>query len=146
MIIIRETAGDTLQGDIDGVNKTYVATYEFFDSVGVDIYVNGRLKVRGWDDGFAVVLPKTVVLNEALLDGDSLTVEYKHGTLSGGGADGGCPSPPQIVILKPDTSAGENVSEVMANDVDPSTCSQGELVSDQFTCVLKPVIISAEEE
>lgn len=145
MIVIKETAGDSLQGTIDGVNKTFEATNEFLDSDSVDIYVNGRLKVRSWDDGFSVVLPKTVILNEAPLVGDSLTIEYKHPAMTGGGADGGCPSAPEIVIIKPETQAMEYSPGVLSENIEPGMSSNGELSSSVFTESLRPVILTSEE-
>ena len=73
MITLKETQGDTLQGVIDGVNTDYLVSYDFITDK-VNVYVNGRLKIKDWDDGFTVTPPRTVSLKEALLIGDSLEI------------------------------------------------------------------------
>ena len=144
-MLIRETQGDTLQGVIDGVNTTYQTTYDFIAEDHVSIYVNGRLKIKDWDDGFSVVLPNQVELKIPLLAGDSLEVEYKVETLAGGGADGGCPSAPETVILRPDVQAGENVPEVMSDELKPEPYAddlKGVIV---YSDDLAPRIVATEE-
>jgi hypothetical protein len=146
MILMRETAGDTLQGVIDGSNRIYLASYDFYDDIRVNIYVNGRLKVREWEDGFSVTMPRTVVLNEALLDGDSLEVEYYSGTRTGGGADGGCPAKPQVAIMRPATETGEPRPCAGAQDVKPDLETVGEPEPAAYPEDLRPVILSIEGE
>ena len=144
MIVLKETQGDTLLGDIDGVNVTYTATYDFRDDVYVNIYVNGRLKIRDWDDGFSVVLPNQVVLNEPLLPGDSLEVEYQSGIATGGGADGGCPIPPEIVIVRPEAQVSQDIPEVAADELVPEVFVETidkEVLADE----LRPVIVMSRE-
>lgn len=144
MIIIKETQGDTLQGAIDGSNTTYTATYDFSDSTNVNIFVNGRLKIRDWDDGFSVVMPNQVVLKEPLLLGDSLEVEYQLDVVTGGGADGGCPTAPEIVILNPDTRVEQNIPGVLADELEPNLfpdIPSMEVLLDE----LRPVIVMSEE-
>jgi len=145
MIQIRERQGDTLQGDIDGINVTYTTTYNFYDDIRVNIYVNGRLKIRAWDDGFSVVMPNQIVMKEPLLDGDSLEVEYSSGAPTGGGADGGCPNRPELSIMAPETLADENVPEILADDIDPYAFAEGEFDMDVLSDDLKPVIVHSEE-
>jgi hypothetical protein len=124
MIQIRETAGDTLQGAIDGANRSYLVSYDY--ALGsVAIYVNGRLKMADWDDGFIEVPPRQVILNEPLLAGDSLEVEYRSPVKSGGGADGGIPYPPQAVPLTPAMTGHEPLPAASAMDVDPGLASFG---------------------
>lgn len=145
MITIRETQGDTLQGAVDGVNRSYLTSYDFYDDIHVNIYVNGRLKVRDWDDGFEVTLPKQVTLKEALLPGDSLEVEYWSGAPTGGGADGGCPCAPETDILYPGAEIDEDVPEVLADAVEPSAFTdvpQLDLISED----MHPEIAVIEEE
>jgi len=144
MITIKETQGDTLQGTIDGINTVYVASYDFFDDQRVSIFVNGRLKIREWEDGFTVVLPRTVILNEPLLVGDSLEVEYQSGIATGGGADGGCPSAPEIVILTTVLETEQDVPSAMLEELEPDTFidSPGMDISLEN---LRPDIIMSEE-
>lgn len=144
MIIVKETQGDTLVGVIDGVNTTYEASFTFSDVNRVNIYVNGRLKIRDWDDGFSVTMPNTVELNEALLVGDSLEVEYYSGRITGGGADGGCPCPPEIVILSPDTLAESDIPGLLADELEPCGFTDS-LVSQVLSDDLRPVIVLSEE-
>lgn len=144
MITVKETQGDTLIGAIDGVNTLYQTTYDFVNELHINIFVNGRLKIRDWDDGFTVVLPNKVILKEPLLVGDSLEVEYQSGMPTGGGADGGCPPTPEIVILAPDTVTEQNVAKIMTEALGPYIFSD---VMDTGMSVeeLKPVIIMSRE-
>ena len=144
MIIIKETQGDTLQGVIDGVNVTYVTTYAFSNIQHVNIFVNGRLKIRDWDDGFSVVLPDQVILNEPLLDGDSLEVEYYSGAPTGGGADGGCPAAPELVILSPETRSDNETPGLITDELEPGAFADN-MVSTVLSDELRPVIVMSEE-
>lgn len=143
MIRLKETAGDTLTGAINGVNTVYVTSFDF-DIGSVNIFVNGRLKVRELDDGFTPQAPRTVILKEALLIGDSLEVEYKSDVATGGGADGGCPEPPQITIAKPTTNSEEYKPGMTMDNLDPSLTAD-ELRLSMIADRLKPVIITPEE-
>lgn len=100
MIILKETALEGLIGVIDGVNRTYRVHVDFNPDT-VNVYVNGLLKVREWDDGFVVQSPRTVILNEPLVEGDSLEIEFQTDAKTGGGALGGVPEPPQLEELVP---------------------------------------------
>lgn len=145
MITIRETQGDTLQGAIDGANRLYEASYDFYDAEHVAIYVNGRLKIRDWDDGFEVILPNQIRLNEALIDGDSLEVEYWSGMPTGGGADGGCPNAPEIDIMRPGLQLNANQPSATTDEMEPSAfiaIPQLDLISED----LHPEIATIEEE
>jgi hypothetical protein len=143
MIRLKETAGDTLVGAINGVNTVYTTSFDF-DPGSVNVYVNGRLKVRTLDDGFTPQAPRTLIMKEALLIGDSLEVEYKSDVATGGGADGGCPSPPQIEIAKPTTESDEYLPALLTEDMDPSLTAD-ELRLSMIAASLKPVIITPEE-
>jgi len=143
MIRLKETAGDTLIGAVNGVNTVYTTSFAF-DPGTVNVYVNGRLKVRDLDDGFTPQAPRTVILKEALLIGDSLEVEYKSDVATGGGADGGCPPPPQVVISKPRTESEEYRPGIATDDLDPALVSD-ELRLSVITDKLQPVIITPEE-
>jgi len=125
IVLITETAGDTLTGAIDNVNQAYIVSYDF-DETTVNAYVNGRLKVADLDDGFDVIPPRTVVMKEALLVGDSLEIEYQTDAagVRGGGAPGGVPGPMKVHKLSPDTYArGERVPSLSAVPLQPSTFS-----------------------
>ena len=144
MIQIREKAGDTLQGAIDGVNCTYLVSYAY--ALGtVNIFVNGRLKIPTWDDGFDTIAPRTVILKEPLLPGDSLEVEYHSTVKSGGGADGGVPAPPQMVALIPGLSALEQIPDLSTEDVLPGLMSLGIDLPAANTENLKPVLLVLKE-
>lgn len=140
MIQIRETGGDTLVGAIDGVNVYYTTTYTFnLDSVNV--YVNGRLKIREWDDGFYVRSPNVVVMKEPLLEGDSLEVEYKADIKTGGGADGGVPVRIEIEEKIPDVNAIQNLPGIRADDLGSSLSSDGDIKSEIGAFNYRPVIL-----
>jgi hypothetical protein len=138
MNVLKETAGDTLQGAIDGVNLVYTTTLAF--SVDrVSVYVNGRLKVAEWDDGYTLEAPKTLRMKEALEVGDSLEVEYGTAEATGGGALAGVPTivglgvlQPSVVTaglealtgatnLAPETKMTDNVPGVLVDDLKPIT-------------------------
>ena len=143
MIRLKETAGDTLVGAINGVNTVYTTSFDF-DPGSVNVYVNGRLKVRTLDDGFTPQAPRTLIMKEALLIGDSLEVEYKSDVATGGGADGGCPSPPQIVEARPTTDSDEYIPGMTTDNLDPSLTAD-ELRLSMITDSLQPVILTPEE-
>jgi len=123
MIQLKETAGDTLVGVIDGTNITYVCSFDFNPDT-VNVYVNGRLKIRDWDDGFVVLSPRTVKMKEPLLLGDSLEIEYKSNTQTGGGALGGCPNAPTVAILEPGVQASQDIPGALATNMEPTSFAQ----------------------
>lgn len=104
IVLIRETQGDTLLGAIDGTNVTYVTSL-VMDPTYINVFVNGRLKVAAWEDGY-VASGMSLVMNEALLPGDSLEVEYRTQTAAGGGAPGGIPAPLFASIVAPTMGGG----------------------------------------
>jgi len=112
MILIKEQGAHdpegTVLGAIDGSNQVFVVSFDFAPET-VNVYVNGRRKFRGFDDGFDVLAPRTVVTREALQSGDTLEIEYKSDTKTGGGALGGCPEPMRARIIEPE---GEDVGPV----------------------------------
>jgi hypothetical protein len=144
MILIKETAGDSLQGDIDGANCFFVCSFDFDDGT-VQVYLNGRLKVRGWDDGFHVQVPRTVVMHEPPQVGDSLEVEYKAFTRTGGGAPGGRPEAPAITPLTPGASASEDRPQEIAQNLEPDIAGRGAARGMILPTELRPVILKPEE-
>jgi hypothetical protein len=90
MILLKETAGDTLIGAIDGVNKLYEVNYDYIADKVV-VYINGQRKIDFLDDGSTLIPPRQVQLKEPLLVGDNLEIEYAVDTPAGGGALGGLP-------------------------------------------------------
>ncbi|UCG53162.1 MAG: hypothetical protein JSW58_06310 [Candidatus Latescibacterota bacterium] len=144
MIQLRERAGDSLQGAVDGINQVYVVSYDY-DLDSVNIYVNGRLKMREWDDGFWVIGPRTVKLKEALLVGDSLEVEYKANVQTGGGADGGCPPAPVAEVIVPDTSAERNLPDVETNLLEPGMYIEDTPEPSIAAAGLRPTVIVPQE-
>jgi hypothetical protein len=126
MITLKETAGDTLVGAVDGINTEFQVSFVFVPET-VQVFVNGRLKVRAWDDGFLVQGTRKVVMKEAPLAGDSLEVEYHSDVHTGGGADGGCPGAPETRIIQPDTLTGEDIPEVSSEEIEASLAAQAEL-------------------
>lgn len=135
MITLKETAGDTLVGAVDGVNTEFYVSFDFQPET-VQVFVNGRLKVRDWDDGFLVQGARKVVMKEAPLSGDSLEIEYHSDVHTGGGADGGCPSAPETRIIHPDTLAGEDIPDMGSEEMESSLSAQAELA---------PVIVPQSE-
>jgi len=124
MITIKETAGDTLIGAIDGANAEFYTSFPFVPET-VQVFWNGRLKIRDWDDGFVVQSPTKVVLKEAPLPGDSLEIEYQSGTRTGGGADGGCPSAPKITIIQPGTFTDEDTPGMNSDKLSSKLTAKG---------------------
>jgi hypothetical protein len=124
MITIKETAGDTLVGAIDGTNIEFYTSFPFVPET-VQVFWNGRLKVRDWDDGFTIQSPTKVVLKEAPLPGDSLEIEYESGTRTGGGADGGCPDAPKITIIQPGTISGEDTPGMISEKLSAKLAAPG---------------------
>lgn len=94
-MLVTDTAGGTLQGVIDGTNKTYKVSLDpALDSL--QVVVNGRIKVASLDDGYALPGGRTIVLKEALLDGDTLEICYE---LAGESSLGGAPHVGQAVTM-----------------------------------------------
>ena len=137
---LKETAGETLQGVIDGSNMVYMVSFDF-NADSVNIYVNGRLKIRDWDDGFWVIPPRTVKLKEPLEYGDSLEVEYKANIQTGGGAEGGRPNPPSLGIVEPGMQATQNLPAMRADEVKPGMDASGVQPGQVVPATLRPVII-----
>lgn len=146
MITLKETAGDTLVGDIDGINTEFYTSFDF-QPESVQVFWNGRLKVRSWDDGFLVQGTRKVVLKEAPLAGDSLEIEYQSNVRTGGGADGGCPSAPEALIIQPDTLVGEDTPDLGGHEEASALVVQAELVPMLTNQAERPSIcVSVAEE
>lgn len=143
MILLKETAGDTLTGAVDGSNVHYVCSFDF-NADTVNVYVNGRLKIRSWDDGFVVLPPRTIAMKEALLPGDSLEIEYKSDTRTGGGALGGVPGAPETMILEPGVAGESLVPDTTANNLQATATADLEKPSLLATS-LRPVIIGSNQ-
>lgn len=141
MILVKETAGDTLVGAVDGTNTAFATSFDFTPET-VHVYLNGRLKIRDWDDGFWVTGVRLVIMKEPPLLGDTLEVEYRSDTRTGGGALGGIPAPPLIEILHPAVeSAGEHVPETLAGELAPTSSSRENKPGVSSKGELRPMII-----
>jgi hypothetical protein len=141
MILLKETAGDTLVGGIDGANTEFTTTFDFTAET-VNVYLNGRLKLRDWDDGFWVVGTRTVVMKEPPELGDTLEVEYRSDTKTGGGASGGVPQAATVQVLKPEAEGeGEHVPDVQAQELAPSSTSSEHKPGVSSRGELRPVIV-----
>lgn len=127
MILIKETAGDTLTGVIDGANKAFVTSFDF-DDANVKVYLNGMLMQANLDTGYDLIPPRTVVMKEAPLpnpDGcDTLEIEYRAEVKTGGGALGGCPDAPTVESLEPTLDLTEETPELAADNLEPTTITQ----------------------
>lgn len=141
-IQLKETQGDSLQGVIDGVNYAYVCSFDFVPET-VNVFVNGRLKIRDWDDGFVVILPRTIHMKEPLLPGDSLEVEYRSPTQTGGGALGGCPGAPRLSTLEPQVAGESLTPEATTAQLQASTSVAGAAQPSLLAEKLTPVIIGS---
>lgn len=144
MIQLREIQGDTLAGVIDGVNTDYVCSFDY-NPDSVQIYVNGRLKIRDWDDGFWIITPRTIRMKEPLQAGDSLEVEYKANVKTGGGAPGGRPDPPQVITYLPKTGTDEDLPAIASGEIHSKLSSSVENRSTTYADSMKPVMRKPEE-
>lgn len=141
MILLKETAGDTLIGAIDGTNMQFTTTFDF-QADSVNVYLNGRLKVKDWDDGFWVTGTRLVTMKEPPLVGDTLEIEYRSDTRTGGGALGGVPSAALVEVLKPEAEAGgEKTPDVMASELTPISTSKEDKPGISSQGELRPMII-----
>ena len=147
MILLKETAGDTLTGAIDGTNTTFLTSFDF-NAESVNVYLNGRLKVRSFDDGFWVVGAREVVMKEPPLLGDTLEVEYRSDTRTGGGALGGVPPAAVVEVLAPEAEGqGERVPEILPESLEPSATSSSRDQRPGVSSVgLKPQMFRNEED
>lgn len=145
MITLKETAGDTLVGVVDGANTEFYTSFDFTPET-VQVFWNGRLKVRDWDDGFLVQGTRKVVMKEAPLAGDSLEIEYQAEVRTGGGADGGCPSAPQATIIQPDTLTGQETPGMGTELATSAIFSQPEPVPVVVTQAERPSLFVSNVE
>jgi len=127
-LLVKETAGDTLTGAIDGVNKVFQTSFDFNDAF-VNVYLNGLLLQDDLDTGYNLIPPRTVVMKEAPQfgpdDPDTLEIEYKAvGIKTGGGALGGCPEPLQVSTVIPEMQTSQNIPSLGADDLEPETLTQ----------------------
>ncbi len=145
-LLIRERSGDSLTGDINGANTSFLVSLDY-DPAEVYVYRNGLLLDASKDNGFTTAPPRGVVMKEAPLAGDTLEVEYRTapGVKTGGGAEGGCPDAPQLLVLAPRSYAdGEDIPAVRLEDIAPAASSQ-ELRPGVLSDDLKPVIVPVKE-
>lgn len=141
-MIVRERVGDTLTGVIDGANTLYLTTIDY-DGDHVAVFQNGLLLDPSVDNGYTLTAPRTVALKEPALPGDTLEVEYRFapGTPTGGGAEGGVPDAPEVLVLAPETYAeGEPVPRTGTENLEPSMSGQ-ELRPGISSDELRPVIV-----
>lgn len=96
--MIKETAGDTLVGAINGTNRSFTTSFVFI-TTSVGVYLNGQLKVPALDDGFIITGAQTIEMKLAPLVGDTFVVEYQFLPPIGGGPLGG--TPPVVQCLSP---------------------------------------------
>jgi hypothetical protein len=144
LITLKETVGETLSGAIDGVNTDYLCSFDFIPDA-VNVYVNGLLKIRDWDDGFLVVGTRTVRMKEPLLTGDSLEVEYKADVLTGGGAPGGVPPAATITENTPMQSTSENKPATSPTENIPANAAK-DLAPSLFARSLVPRLVRTDSE
>jgi hypothetical protein len=116
MLLVRETAGDTLGGAVDGVNTVFTTHFEYY-SDGLKVFLNGMLLVASLETGYTLSPPKTVTMKIApRIDGgstDTLEVEYLVDVQTGGGALGGVPNAPTIDVTTPTMLEGDELKPVM---------------------------------
>ncbi len=76
MMTCRDDAGGSLTGAIDGSNTTYSTALTMRLDRVVDVYVNGLCRMAALDNGYFFADARTLVLKDALLPGDTLSVRY----------------------------------------------------------------------
>ena len=141
MILLKETAGDTLSGAIDGVNAQFGTTFDF-QAESVNVYFNGRLLIRAWDDGFWVTGTRLVTMKEAPMLGDTLEIEYRSDTRTGGGALGGIPQAATMEVLRPNAEATkESIPDVIASELVPISTSRENTPETSSSGELRPMLI-----
>ena len=146
MITIREISGDTIIGDVDGVNRDYSCTFYFADQSAVFVYVNDVLRNPEDLDGYTFVDFRTIRMKSALIGGDVLRVEYDISYPGrGGGADGGIPDAPEIIEDFFYVETSENIPTPIPEEIEPIIYPD-EIEAGIFTDDIRPVIISSREE
>lgn len=149
-VLIKETQGDTITGVIDSSNTDYEVSFDFI-SDSVNVYVNGILKVRDWDDGFYVIPPRTIRMKIPLILGpgpddiDSLEIEYQANIKIGGGAEGGCPLAPVTVEEIPIVDADEEIPSLTADELKPDTDADGIDPPLTLTTSIRPTILPNDD-
>ena len=123
MITVKETAGDSLTGAIDGANRVFVTSFDY-DDTSVNVYLNGILLQADLETGYDLILPRSIVMKEAPLsdpDGaDTLEVEYRANIRTGGGALGGSPDAPSLAVVSPDrVRLDEDIPDVETDELSP---------------------------
>lgn len=149
MILIKETAGDTLIGVIDGVNQTYETTFDFA-SGSMNVYLNGILMRQDLETGYDMIPPRTVVMREPPLsdpDGaDTLEIEYRADIKTGGGALGGRPEPMLVDVVAPDgMEARQDIPDVEADNMEPSTGAHTARPTTLAGDTLRPAMITTAD-
>lgn len=149
-LLVKETAGQTLTGVIDGINRTFVTSYPYNDTF-VQVYLNGLLLQADLETGYVLVPPSTIVMNEAPQAGpddpDTLEVEYKVlGGSTGGGALGGIPGPIELATFAPTTKTKHNRPQVGGQLLEPGIAGDQTAPTLATGADLRPVVISDDEK
>jgi len=119
MKLIRERAGDTLTGVIDGVNQRFVTSFDWVPEEAA-LYLNGVRTQALADNGWLAQPPRDFVMKQPPEVGDTLTFEYQADIATGGGHLGGCPSAPTVAILEPKLEVqGENIPQIETGELNP---------------------------
>ncbi len=95
MITVRDDAGDSLNGSIDGTNRVFTTSHPMRLDRVVDVFVNGACRMASLDNGYELVDARTVRMREAPLPGDTLSVRYNCTPVLAGVA-GGQPGAPTV--------------------------------------------------
>lgn len=144
MKLIRERAGDTLTGAVDGTNQRFVTTFDYV--VGdLVVYLNGLRLQAAPDNGWIPQPPRDIVMKQPPYELDTLEVEYLADVATGGGHLGGRPDPPTLTTMEPRVEVlGENVPRIETSELEPAatvTNLRPTLLSDE----LRPSITTDSE-
>jgi len=149
MIQVKETAGDSLVGAINGVNQAFLTSFDF-NTANVKVYLNGVLLQADLETGYDLIPPRTIVMKEPPLsdpDGaDTLEVEYRADVKTGGGALGGCPSAPLAGRVEPTVSTHEDRPGVLAGNLAPTAFTEDDRPAMLGIGGLKPSMLGKEEK
>lgn len=140
-MILKETAGDTLGGAINGSNQLFQTSLEFVPE-SVVMYVNGQRKLRLLDDGFTIPAQQVVRTKQVLLPGDTLEIEYRTTAPTGGGALGGIPDIATLENLPVLSDLGGPAPTAQPMNLEPRL-SPGLVMPSVLARGLRPVILEA---
>lgn len=144
MITIKETAGDTLEGAIDGANTDFETSFDIADPVSV--FLNGILLQADLETGYWVIPPRIIRMKEAPQagpdDADTLEVEYRANVKAGGGALGGCPPAPVVgTFTGAELVAQDNKPSVGASGLEPTADARENTPTTFGTAALRPAMV-----